>query len=160
MIGKMESDKEGHYVMVRREQDVSFPNRCVVCGKESNLTLFNVQSNPYGYFGYYTWLIGVNPKLSIPMHKECKVKFSRAYYQKIMVAIILCSLVAALCIYLGLSLLEGLGVLLLVYIILFAFQSKNPISFEFDVVDDLYELRFESEEYAREFASLNKSQVS
>ncbi len=150
-------------VNLNKDSDVIFPNICIVCGGLVKNEFVEIEGSYDGYFDNWKTTYKSRPLINIPCHKQCLKKLNTK--DKLQFYIIFCILTIDVGIfyYLGKSILSfsfllSISIIILTYkLILDKFWSPYPIYFIQYVKKTKF--LFDDENYAKEFAKVNKSML-
>ena len=94
---------DGHDVAVPGEQNVCFPDLCVVCRKKVESETVAITGHPVGYWGLWKYIFGANPKLRVPAHVTCGKRLKCSLWLRNIFLCAICSAIAAAGLYFGWS---------------------------------------------------------
>jgi hypothetical protein len=95
--------------VIVRKDDISFPQRCLVCGGNAENQHARLRGSPVGFHGVIPWIFGATKKLEVPAHQECESKLRRALMIRNLAVIVSVTAVLVLAISLGLTKWQAIG---------------------------------------------------
>jgi hypothetical protein len=141
------------------KDDISFPQRCVVCGGAVDSQHVSLRGSPVGFHGVIPWIFGATKRLDVPAHKQCGSRLRRALMVRNLSLIAGVTVVLFLAISLGLTKWQAIGLAIAALVIPVVWQVIRPLPFEFTHHSGRFKLMFLDPSLAREVATLNDGEI-
>jgi hypothetical protein len=145
--------------VIVRNEEVVFPDKCVVCGQNAEGECVKLRGNPVGFFGFFTWIIGRTEKLNVPAHLRCGSNLSGALLIRNVSGIVLATVVMISALVLGISKWQTVGLVVAVMAVPIFWQMMRAQPFEFTFQLGEFNLMFSDSDYAKEVALMNDGEL-
>lgn len=145
--------------VIVRKDGLTFPTKCVGCGKDAGGQTTVFRGSPVGFYGVIPYLFGATRKLEVPAHRVCGSKITRSLLIRNLSLVIGVTIVALLAIFIGLTQWQMIGLCLATILGPISWQVLRPLPFEFTYSSGAFKLMFLDPALAREVAELNEGEL-
>ena len=145
--------------VIVRKDELSFPAKCVGCGKDAGGQKTVFRGSPVGFYGVIPYLFGATRKLEVPAHRQCGSRITTSLLIRNLSLVVGVTIIAFLAIFMGLTKWQMIGLCLAAILGPISWQVLRPLPFEFTYSSRAFKLMFLDPSLAREMAELNDGEL-
>jgi hypothetical protein len=155
-------------VILPRNIEPAFPNRCVVCLRKNNVGMIEVKGEAVGFSGYFKWILGSSGRRKVPAHVGCARKLRRRNFWRNVGVLVLFTVLPIVWFALRINEVQmpfefnktSLCVAAtILFLPIFIAEELRPSPFEFRESETFVTFEFKDQTYAKEFAELNDTEI-
>lgn len=155
-------------VILPRNIEPAFPNRCAVCLRKNNIGMLEVRGEAAGLWGYVKWISGRSGKRKVPAHVGCIRKLKRRGFWRNVGVLVLFTILPVAWFAMRVNGVQMpfefnklslcIAAMILFLPILIA-EELRPAAFQFSEGENIVTFEFKDRDYAEDFAKLNGTEI-